>query len=138
MSIEHRGGCQCGAIRYEVRGTPRAVTVCHCTDCQQQSGSAFGMSVVVERSDFVLTSGTPRTFTKTAESGRTLECGFCGDCGNRIFHKPELAPDMMNLKAGTLEDTSWLAPAIHVWTSSKQPWVVIPEGPPQFPRNPGD
>lgn len=137
MGAEREGGCQCGTIRYRLSGEPRAIAACHCTDCQHQSGAAFGMSMVIERTRFELTQGQVRTFTKTADSGRKLECGFCPDCGNRIFHLPESTPDLMNVKAGTLDDTSWLVPEIHIWTRSKQPWVTIPDGARQFATNPG-
>jgi hypothetical protein len=114
-------------VRYRVEGEPVALAVCHCGECQRQSGSAFGMSLVVRKESFELLAGTLRRFTRSADSGRRLDCFFCPDCGNRIYHEREGA-GTVNLKAGTLDDRSWLAPSVHVWTARKQPWVRIEEG----------
>ena len=126
MGDVKEGGCQCGALRYRVNGEPIALAVCHCRECQRQSGSAFGMSLVVPKDSFQLLSGEPKTFTRTADSGRSVVCAFCAACGTRIYHEPSRMRDTLNIKPGTLDDTSWLAPSVHVWTKSKQPWVGIP------------
>ena len=136
MDGTREGGCQCGEIRYEISGDPLTVAVCHCTDCQQQSGSAFGISMVVRREAFRILKGEPRSYTKTADSGNTVECLFCGTCGNRIFHRPSAFPGNLNLKPGTLDDTSWIEPGMQVWTSSRQPWVTIQQGVAAFEKNP--
>ena len=128
MDDPRDGGCQCGAVRYRVEGKPITLSVCHCTECQRQSGSAFGMSLIVPKGSFRLLSGAPKTFTRKAESGRTVDCAFCPDCGTRIYHRATYLKDTVNVKPGTLDDTSGLAPAIHVWTKEKQAWVSIPEG----------
>ena len=75
MGDVKEGGCQCGALRYRVNGEPIALAVCHCRECQRQSGSAFGMSLVVPKDSFQLLSGEPKTFTRTADSGRSVVCG---------------------------------------------------------------
>ncbi len=126
MAAELRGGCQCGDIRYEVTGVPQQVSVCHCTDCQRQSGSAFGMTLVVKEEDFRLTQGEPKTFASKSDAGRAKLGAFCPACGTRIYHKPEWRKGMVSVKPGTLDDTSTLKPDIHIWTS-KQPWITIPE-----------
>jgi len=128
MTARLDGGCQCGAVRYEVTGPVRRLLVCHCQDCQRQSSSAFGMTMLVDAADFRLTRGTVKTFTSVAASGRSKLGAFCPDCGTRIYHKTEWRKGMVSVKPGTLDDTSWLRPAAHLWTSRKQPWVVIPEG----------
>lgn len=130
------GGCQCGELRYRVKGRPLATVACHCTECQRQSGSAFGMSMVVPRERFELLSGQPRTFTRDADSGAKVECAFCPGCGTRIYHAPSSMPETVNVKPGTLDDTSWLEPAAHVWVKRKQPWVMIPDGVPTREGNP--
>ncbi len=122
------GGCQCGRVRYRFEGEPVALAVCHCRECQRQSGSAFGMSLLVRRGGFRVTEGTPRTFLRKADSGRDVECAFCPDCGTRLFHVPHYLKDTLNVKPGTLDDTSWLAPSLHCWTASRQPWVSLPDG----------
>jgi len=124
------GGCQCGHIRYEVIGAPLGLSVCHCRDCQRQSGSAFGMSLAISPESFHLGSGTLKSFEVVCESGRIKECSFCPECGTRIHHRTESG---ISLKAGTLDDASSLQPEAHYWTLRKQPWVEIPNDAPQFP-----
>ena len=130
------GGCQCGGLRYEISGEPIAVVACHCRDCQCQSGGAFGMSMLVPREAFRFRSGEPRTWTTEADSGATKDCVFCPDCGTRIYNAVSSMPAMFNVKPGTLEDTSWLEPSMHVWLSQRQPWVPVPEGARCFEKNP--
>lgn len=136
MSEAREGGCQCGAVRYRVRGEPLALAACHCTECQRQTGSAFGMSLVVKRADFEILSGELRRFTRTAESGRPLHCHFCPDCGCRIYHEPTFTDAVVNVKAGTLDDPRGLEPSVHVWTKSKQRWVPIPPDAKTLETNP--
>ncbi len=127
MRDPREGGCQCGAVRYRLEGEPVALITCHCTECQRQSGSAFGMSLIVPKDSFQLLAGDLKWFVRTADSGRAVDCAFCPACGTRIYHEPTSRKDTLNIKPGTLDDTSWLSPALHVWTKSKQPWVPIPE-----------
>jgi hypothetical protein len=127
MATKYTGGCQCGEVRYEVVGTPRKLIVCHCTDCQRQSGSAFGMTLVVNEAGFRLTQGEVKTFASTSAAGRAKLGAFCPQCGTRIYHKPEWRPGTVSVKPGTLDDTSELRPDMHIWISSKQPWVTIPD-----------
>ena len=128
MSFVQEGGCQCGAVRYRVTEEPVRVALCHCEECQSQSGSAFGMSMIVPESGFALLKGTLKTWSRTAESGRTVDCLFCPECGNRILHKAQAYAGYVNVKPGTLDDRSWLAPTASIWMGKKQPWVTVPEG----------
>jgi hypothetical protein len=130
------GGCECGDIRYAITGEPLALAVCHCTQCQRQSGSAFGMTLVVPRAIFRIASGEPHCYTTVADSGTPKDCFFCGRCGVRIYNAPESMPETVNVKPGTLDDTRWLAPKMQVWCSSQQPWLELPEIGPTFPENP--
>lgn len=115
-------------MRYEVTGAPKRLLVCHCQDCQFQSASAFGMTMVVDAADFRLTSGAVKTFTSAAESGREKLGAFCPDCGTRIYHTVAMRPGTVSVKPGTLDDAGWLKPEMHVWTRSRQPCVAVPEG----------
>ena len=128
MKLPLTGGCQCGALRYEVRAEPLSLYVCHCTECQRQSGSGFGMSAVVPRQDFAFTKGKPRRYSRTADSGRVIDGDFCGACGVRPIHYPRANEKVAILKPGTLDDTSWLVPVGHIWTGSAQAWIPIPKG----------
>ena len=117
------GGCQCGQVRYELDGEILALFVCHCRDCQRQSGSAFGMSLVVPGESFHLTAGHLKTFEVIAESGRIKTCAFCPECGVRIYNT---TGSRKSIKAGTLDDPTRLRPDAHYWTKRKQNWVVLP------------
>ena len=130
------GGCQCGAVRYEIRGGPVSLYVCHCRECQKQSASAFGISVIVKRADFRLTRGEGKVWTRATDSGGTLTCAFCPACGSRVWHEGIGATDTISVKGGSLDDPPDLRSACHIWTTRKLPGVVIPEGARQFPGEP--
>lgn len=121
------GGCQCGHVRYEITGRPLTFYACHCTECQKQSSSAFGLSMTVRRNETRIIGGPMKTWERPADSGSRLTCHFCPECGVRLFHARSGTNDIWNLKAGTLDDTSWLQPAGHIWTGSAQKWVHIPD-----------
>jgi len=123
------GGCQCGAIRYRLEGDILRLNVCHCLDCQKQSGSAFGMSLIVKEDVFQLTSGTLKKFETVAASGRHKTCAFCPECGVRIYN---MTSALMAVKPGTLDDTSWLTPDAHYWTKRKQEWTRLPDNVPCY------
>ncbi|MCF8503272.1 MAG: GFA family protein, partial [Caulobacter sp.] len=130
------GGCLCAAVRYMCASPPVMTLVCHCTNCQKQSGSAFSVNVAVATGDLRLTAGEPTVYEDRGESGQPVYRHFCGACGSPIFSSVAAMPDLLFLKAGTLDDTSGVKPALDVWCKSAQPWVPHPAGVPQFPENP--
>lgn len=131
-ALPFTGGCQCGQVRYEIRKVPLVFYLCHCTECQRQTSSAYGESLRVDPTDLAVT-GTLKTTRRASESGAVRLGDFCPDCGVRIQHRSEGDPDRLNIKAGTLDDTSWLVPAGHIWVRSKQPFVTI--GPDELAYN---
>ena len=138
MKLPLTGGCQCGLLRYEVDAEPMSLYACHCTECQRQSGSAFGMSMLIPREALRFVKGTPRRYERTADSGRVIEGDFCEACGVRPVHYPRANPKAAILKPGTLDDTSWLHPIGHIWTRSAQRWVPIPTDSVIYEGHPGD
>jgi hypothetical protein len=78
------GHCHCGRISFEAEVDPTAITICHCTDCQTLTGTAFRANIRAQAADFVLRSGTPKSYVKTAESGNRRRHAFCGDCGTPV------------------------------------------------------
>jgi hypothetical protein len=131
----HTGGCQCGAVRYAIAEAPLRLYVCHCRECQRQSGSAFGMSLIVARAAFAVTQGETRNWSRKADSGRTMACHFCVVCGSRLWH----ARDGMNtisVKAGSLDIPVDVSRAVHIWTSRKMPGLGMPLGAEQYPKEP--
>lgn len=123
MSVQRDGGCQCGAVRYRVTQEPLGVRVCHCKECQRQSGGAFSLSMLVRDEAFSVLQGTVKSFTRSSDSGRSVTGSFCPECGTRIFHRAELYRGYTNVRAGTLDDTSWIKPTASIWMKSKQAWV---------------
>jgi hypothetical protein len=135
------GGCQCGAIRYQISEAPQLVYTCHCRECQRLTGSAFSMALVTNTETFSLTGAAPRPLQRTADSGRTVTRWVCPDCGTWIWSGPKpdpATPDALRVRAGTLDDTSWLRPTVHFWTRSAQPWVVLPKSDRRFETQPED
>lgn len=130
------GGCQCGEVRYECADEPFALFVCHCTECRKQSASAFGMSLPIPRTAFRLTKGAPRFWSRHGGSGTEIRGAFCPDCGTRLWDEPQDAPDIVVLKGGSLDAPLDMAKAIHIWTASRLPGVIIPEGAGQFAGEP--
>lgn len=117
------GGCQCGNIRYSIGSEPSTAYCCHCTDCQQQSSSAFGMSVWFPANKFELRSGKLSTWKTQADSGNEKLCNFCPKCGTRIFHGSFDQSQTLSVKGGSLDSIRDIAPVAHIWTSSAQPWI---------------
>ena len=120
-----QGGCHCGAIRYEVTAPPLGVYACHCTDCQKQSASAFALAAPVPRTAFCLTTGSPACWSRTSPSGVTVLSWFCRNCACRIYGERDGRPRVINIRAGSLDDTTWIASVGHLWTRSAQPWLHI-------------
>ena len=113
MPAPYTGGCQCGSVRYVLATEPIRLVACHCKECQRQSGSAFGMSMPVKKDGLIVT-GPTKQFTRIADSGAEVTGVFCPDCGTRIYHVPQPAQDVVSLKPGTLDDTSWLRPGTFI------------------------
>lgn len=130
------GGCQCGAVRYEVTGEPGRLFACHCTECRKQSASAFGMSLEVRTSDLRLTKGTPRFWSRPTASGRTLRCAFCQECGSRLWHEAEPALAWLSVKNGSLDEPIAYDQAIHIWTRSRLAGFPLPDDRPSYPEEP--
>ena len=131
MSVR-TGRCQCHAIQYELTGDPLFVHACHCTLCQQRSGSAYGLTMIIEARQFRLTHGSLATVELTADSGNIKHSHFCADCGSPVTGTMPTTPILAGLRPGTLDDTSWFTVGAHIWVKSKQPWIRLPGDIPCF------
>lgn len=118
------GGCSCGAVRYRIDAFPLLLYACHCTDCQRQSGSAFAMSMPVTTDAFHITEGAPQPWRRTSREAEVTSW-FCGNCGGRIYGERSSRRQSINVRAGTLDDTTWLRPVAHLFMRSAQPWEQI-------------
>jgi len=131
------GGCVCGDLRYTLRKDPVVVYACHCTDCQTETGSTCYLAVVVESASFEYTRGKPATFDVTLADGRTKGAVYCPRCVTATGGESRI-PGLASVNGGTLDDSSWIVPAGHIWTRSAQPWLKLPEDSLQFPMQPSD
>lgn len=118
-----QGGCHCGKVTYEAEVDPEKVGVCHCSDCQTLTGSAFSVFVAVPKEALHM-RGEPRIYVKTAESGNRRAQAFCGDCGTRVYASAEKDPQVFNLRIGTIRQRAALAPKNQLWCRSALPWVM--------------
>ena len=120
------GGCHCGAIRYQADVDPARASICHCSDCQRLTGTAYRVSVPTRREDFVLLSGAPTLYVKTtADSGRPRVQAFCGACGSPLYTRAA-AEDFQSygLRVGCLDERRELAPRRQIWCGSAMPWAM--------------
>ena len=119
------GGCHCGTIRFEAEIDPANVGVCHCTDCQQLTGTAFSTYVYADRAGFRLLTGQPKIYVKTGSSGTKRAQAFCPECGSRIYSPPAVPePDRYNLRLGTIRQRRELRPQTQLWCRSALDWVM--------------
>jgi hypothetical protein len=133
--LEMTGGCLCGQVRYAANADPVFVGVCHCTHCQKQTGTAFSVLVGIPKSAMSI-QGQVKTFHDTGDSGQPVERHFCPECGSPIFSDVAVMPGVAFIKAGTLDDTTWLDPNIHVYCDSAERWTPIPERSQRFAKMP--
>jgi len=115
-----KGGCLCGAVRYETDETPMATAVCHCTHCQRASGSAFSVNVMLPYEKLTI-SGDVAVYEDQSENGQPVRRCFCPKCGSSLMSV--LSSGLAAVKAGSLDDTSGVAPAVQVFTRSAQNWA---------------
>jgi hypothetical protein len=125
------GGCTCGAVRYRLTARPLIVHCCHCTWCQRETGSAFAVNAFIEHANVEVLKGAPVKATLPSLSGKGQVFWRCADCGITLWSNYAGAgPKFDFLRAGTLDDPSVTPPDIHIYTSTKQPWVILPDGVP--------
>lgn len=130
-AIAHEGGCTCRAVRYRLTATPLFVHCCHCRWCQRETGSAFALNAMIETAHVELLGGQPDTVDTPSCSGKGQEIVRCPRCRVALWsHYPGAGPAIAFVRAGTLDDPDACPPDIHIFTASKQPWVVLPEGVP--------
>jgi hypothetical protein len=131
------GGCACGAVRYECSGDPIFSGNCYCRDCQRSSGTAMASVLGVPKAAVKIVKGEPRYFDVTADSGKKISRGFCSTCGTPLFTLLAAMPDLMGIKAGSLDDPNAFKPGMSLYTSSAPSWAPFGENLPKFPKMPG-
>ena len=128
------GGCHCGYITYEAEADPASARICHCTDCQIFSGSAFRTVVPTKGSHFKLLTGKPKTYVKTADSGNQRAQVFCPECGTHIYASSVDDQQVIGIRAGTIRQRAQFKPQSQIWCDSAMPWVMDPNSLSKVPR----
>ena len=117
------GRCHCGQVTFEAEVDPNAMLICHCTDCQMLTGSAFRAVVSAPPAHFVLRTGAPASYVKTAESGNKRRHAFCGNCGTPIYACALDDPQSYSLRVGTITQRAAFSPQRQIWRRSALNWV---------------
>jgi hypothetical protein len=135
MPTTYRGGCQCGAIRYEITAEPMFGGHCQCLDCQHESGGGH-TSFMAFPADAVKLTGTPRFYEAKADSGNLVRRGFCPTCGSSVIGATSGMPHMTTISAGSLDDPGLFEPGFVVYTSRGHAWDLVDPALPSFPKMP--
>lgn len=129
MTFPLTGGCDCGGLRYRMETAPLFVHACHCRWCQRETGTAFALNAMIETDRLTLVAGKPEMVDTPSESGRGQVIARCPKCRIAVFsHYSGGGPVMSFVRVGTLDNPDALPPDAHIFTASKQPWVVLPQG----------
>jgi hypothetical protein len=129
------GGCDCRRVRYRMTTRPLFVHCCHCRWCQRESGAAFALNALVESDRVELTAGEVRLVDTPSESGLGQRIARCPHCLLALWsHYAGSGPAVCFVRVGTLDEPDALPPDIHIYTASKQPWLVLPPGAPAVPE----
>ena len=126
---EHEGGCACRAVRYRLLSAPLIVHACHCTQCRRLTGSAFAVNALIETERLEILAGEAEPVPVLGASGRPQAIYRCPGCQVALWsHYPGAGTKIAFVRAGTLDEPERLPPDIHIYTSTKLPWLPLPEG----------
>ncbi len=125
------GGCTCRAVRYRMTSPPMFVHCCHCRWCQRETGSSFALNAMIEADRVELLAGEPETVMTPSNSGKGQKIARCPHCCVALWSNYGGGGDLIRfVRVGTLDEPGAIGPDIHIFTMSKQPWVVLPLGMP--------
>lgn len=129
------GGCRCGAVRYAlaVDAVP-GTYACHCTICQRSTGASFAHQMPVPEHALTVTGDLTPVPMPTLSGGLSVQ-RYCAKCLTRIYNTNSAWPGMAIVRAGTVDGSETLSPRLHIYTSTKQPWITLPEGVPAYPES---
>ena len=136
MSESQTGGCLCGAVRYQISGPALMAGHCHCRTCQRAAGGPMKTVVGFPLAAFKKAQGMTREYTYRADSGHRVTNSFCPECGSQLFGRPEKMQGLIFVSATSLDDASWVHPALHIYMSKAQPWDPTQDNLPHFAAMP--
>jgi hypothetical protein len=123
----HDGGCTCRFVRYRMQTAPLFVHCCHCRWCQRETGTAFALNAMIEADRVLLLEGEVDVVLTPSASGRGQKISRCPRCRIAVWSNYAGAGDAVHfVRVGTLDEPDRLPPDIHIFTMSKQPWIVLP------------
>ena len=129
------GGCDCREVRYRMTSRPLFVHCCHCRWCQRESGASFALNAMIEADRVVLLSGTPEVVNTPSNSGKGQKISRCSRCRIAVWSNYAGGGGAVRfVRVGTLDEPDRLPPDIHIFTASKQPWVLLPPDAPAVPE----
>jgi hypothetical protein len=137
MAGSMTGGCMCGAIRYEISVDPVMSAHCYCRDCQKSTGGAMASVMVVPKAGFKLSKGELKFYAVKGDSGNEVARGFCPNCGTGVLSRLAGMPDVLAVKAGTLDDTSHFKATMNIYMKSAPAWAPVAPGLAKFDAMPG-
>ena len=130
-SFPIEGGCDCRTVRYRMESPPLFVHCCHCRWCQRESGASFALNAMIEADRVVELGDAPVLIDTPSNSGAGQRIARCPACNVALWsHYSGAGPVLKFVRVGTLDDPDVLPPDIHIFTASKQPWVMLPRGVP--------
>lgn len=135
MDANLPGRCACGAVRYTLAEPPVAVRICWCRECQYIAAGNGSVNLRVRRAAISM-SGPLRGWETTAASGNTIRRSFCSECGTPVLSESSGSPDVVVIRAGTLDDPSQFPPQQHIWAASAPTWACLDDSLPATPRQP--
>lgn len=136
MPAPFSGGCRCGAVRYTCSAEPLSVVHCFCTDCQKLTGTQMSTNLIVPDPSFKVTKGEAAQYDTVGDSGNNVHRFFCRTCGSSLWSKPDVIAGVTIIKAGSMDDSSWIKPGASIYLDSVPKWGVVPEGIGKFSRMP--
>ncbi len=134
----HKGGCACGAVRFEVQGEPIVSGACYCRTCQYVAGGGAAYGMMFRKEALKVTKGEMKCFTVKGDSGADVFRFFCPGCGVHLISYNSNGPEFRAVKAGVLDDPSWFQSQGSIWTSDAQPWHQFDQGLPIIEKNPSE
>ena len=130
-SVAREGGCACGAVRYRLTSDPLITHCCHCLNCQRQTGSAFVINLLIEADRVELLAGVPEAVDVPRDDGSKQRISRCPTCQVAVYSDYG-RPEVLFVRAGTLDQPGSVTPDVHIFTKSKLSWVTLPESVPAF------